>query len=326
MKFILIFCLISSFFIFEAKRLRIRRYHSHSHSHRHSLTHRYHYRGPSNNILYQFILGFIAELSGAPKLIDDCLDQVPGWESAGTTEETKDETTKQMGGDTSSTLSKVLKFVGGAIDLVCAYKIKLICSLTKKARRFQRLLLQGKVRRNQSWWNPVDLWDDVKTSASKISEAVVSGAKKLGNAVKEGAQWVGKKASELGNYIKEQLIKVFKPVSDLFDSIKQKIINFYTTNPLIQKVIKFVKCFLKNGIVRAVKNLIKVFKGLITLIPTLGSPAGWVQLLVNLICGWKDLKIGVEFLLKGLKETEKLVKFNDFGKFAAHMLKACVGA
>lgn len=273
------------------------------------------------------MLGLVAELSGSPNMIDICTQQIPGWESAGKAAEDKGTGVEgDVGGETKSTLDKVLTFIGDAIDLVCSYKIKLICTLTGKARRFRRLLLQGKVSKTGNWWNPVDVWNDVQKITTKITSTIVSGTKAIGNKVVDGVKWVGKEAKQLAKYIGEKLKTIFKPVMDLFDKIKTKIVHFITTNPTIQKALAFFKCMLSNGAVRAILTLIKVIKGFITLIPTLATPAGWVQLLVNLICGWKDLRDGIKFLGQGFSTTDMPTKFNYFGKFTGRLLKAASGA
>jgi hypothetical protein len=271
------------------------------------------------------MMGLIGELSGNSKMIETCMAVIPGWESAGTTEEKGGDSEKSVGGETQSTLDKVLSFLGDAIDLVCEYKVKLICTLTSSAKRYRRLLLQGKISRHRRWWIADAIWDTVSTAASSVTEAVVTGAKAIGNAVVDGAKWVGKKAEELKAYILEKLKTIFQPVSDLFDKIKQKVITYFTTNPLVQQAIKFFKCLISNGAVRAIKTLISVVKNTISLIPSLATPAGWVTLLINLICGWKDLRDAVGFLQKAWKENDRLVKYNYIGKFTGRTLKAIAG-
>jgi hypothetical protein len=268
------------------------------------------------------MLGLTGELSGNAKMIDDCIALVTGWEAAGTSEEKGGEAEKAVGGETQSALDKILTYLGEAIDLVCEYKVKLICTLTSSAKRYRRLLLQGKISRRRRWWFADAIWDIVSTAAVSVTNAVVSGVKAIGNVIIDGAKWVGKKASELGEYVLSKLQTIFQPVSDLFDTIKQNIVNYFTSNPLVQQAIKFFKCFASNGAVRVVKTLISVVKNTIELVPSLTTPAGWVNLLINLICGWKDLIKAVTYLKKAWKESDRLIKYNFIGKFTGLSLKA----
>jgi len=285
--------------------------------------HRYsHRRGPADNIVYQFILGFVAELSGQPAAIDECSQQVKGWESAATEE--NGDTEKQVGGETSTTFQKVLGYLGKAIDAVCNFKENIIGWLTKSFRRYIRLFIQGKTTRRFRW-SLGGMWDSIKSAAVAVGDAVVSGAKTIGNAVVKGVEWVGKKADELFTYVKGQINTLLEPVYNLFEQIKAKFLAWLEKNPLMKKLFEFAKCFLTNSGVKGIKTLFNAVKSVVELIPKLATPAGWIELLVNLVCGWESLKDGINFLLSGIKETNAAKKYNFFGKFAGKIFEAIAG-
>jgi len=281
-------------------------------------------RGPADNPLYQFIIGFLSELSGTPEFFDLCSKKVEGWESVGTQEELNDNVDKELGTE-RSTLDKILGYLGKGIDLICGFKDNIIGFLSKKLRRYFRLFLHGRTRRRRFRWTVSGLWDDIKSVANDVGESIVKGTSKAGSSVIDGVKWVGKKSSEAVEYVKDKLDTLLKPLFDLFEKIKAKIMNFLTKHPLLLKLLLFARCFLENNGVKAIKTLVTALTALVSLVPKLATPAGWVEVIVNLICGWKDLKEGIDFLKKGLDEKDKNKRFNFYGKFTGKIAAALAG-
>lgn len=292
-----------------------------------SLRHRHRYQGPTNNILYQFLLGMIAEFSGEAGWIDNCSKQVPGWESAGDSEngnadKKKDGSMEKDLAGNQSTFKKILGYLGTAINVVCTVKDKIISFFTKSRRRYSRLFTEGKLRTR---WPFEDFFSKVGNAFADAGNAIVSGAKKVKNAVVDGVDWAKKKASEIAEFIKNKCKEIFQPVLDLWDDIKKKFTEWLSKHPMMEKVFNFLNCFITNKGLQGMKGLYDSIKNLLALIPILGTPAGWVTLVVNLICGWEDLKAGIEFCAQGIKESDRPKKYNYFGKFFGRIVKAIAG-
>jgi len=190
-----------------------------------------------------------------------------------------------------------------------------------------RLFLQGKTRRRFSLaWSLSGMWDSIKSTASDIGNAIVSGAKAVGTAVIKAGEWVGKKDEDLYNYVKEQINTLLQPVYALFDAIKAKVIAWMSKSPLLVKLLAIGQCLYKNDVVKGIKGIFNAVKGMIELIPKLATPAGWIELVVNLVCGWEDLKNGIESLVAAIAEkADRLKRFNLYGKFAGFIFKAIAG-
>ncbi len=279
---------------------------------------------PADNIIYQFTLGFLAALSGQPKFIDECSQQVPGWEAAAPEEESNNNTERELGGETSSTLQKVLGYLGVAIDAICNFKDKIIAFLTKRYRRYMRLFMQGKTTKRFKW-SLSGMWDTIKGTVTDIGNAVVKGAKAVGTTVIKAGQWVGKKVDDLYTFVKEEINKILEPIYKEFEKIKVKFLAWLERNPMMKKLFLFAKCFITNGGVKGIKTLYNAVKSIVELIPKLGTPAGWIELLVNLVCGWESLKDGIGFLTQGLNQADKKKKYNLYGRFLGKIFEAIAG-
>lgn len=290
---------------------RIRRHHA-----------RHHHRAPADNIVYQFILGFITALGGQEKLITECSAQFPGWESASTAQ--TDTTQTEMAG-TPTTFQTVLKYLGMAIDAICNFKDNIIEFLTKKFRRYVRLFLQGKVRGRFGRGFFSGIWNGIKKGAAAVGNAVVSGAKAVGNTIIKGAEWVGKKAEELFAWCEKKFQELLEPVYELFESIKAKVVAWLEKNPTIKKLLEFGVCFLNNNGVKAIKTMFNAIKSIVELVPLLATPAGWIKLVINLVCGWKSLKEGIEAFIEGWNNTSAPHKFNRYGYAVGKFAEAIAG-
>jgi len=94
---------------------------------------------------------------------------------------------------------------------------------------------------------------------------------------------------------------------------------------MFSKLYTFVKCLMDKNLIKGVKGLYDTVTGMIELIPLLSTPVGWIKLVVNLVCGWEDLKNGINALTSGISESDRLKKFNYYGKFAGFFFKAIAG-
>jgi len=283
---------------------------------------RHHHR-QSKNGAYQFFLGFIQALSGAENLIDSCTKLVPGWESATDDEEKSGDSTDNQVASQQSTFQLILPYLTKAIDAVCNFKEKIITYLTGKFRRYIRLFLQGKTRKRfRLAWFLSGMWDSIVSVASDIGEAVVSGAKAVGNTIIKAGEWVGKKVEDLYNFVKEQIGSALQPVFDLFDQLKPKIIAWLQKSPLLAKLIAIGQCLYENDAVKGIKGIYNTLKAMVEIIPKLATPAGWVELIVNLVCSWENLKNGIQALIAGIAEKDKLIKYNFYGKFTGFLFRA----
>ncbi len=284
----------------------------------------------ADNILYQFLLGCVAELSGQPAFIDECSKQVPGWESAGVTEDKdvaakKAESTDEVLKSEVPTWKKILGYLGTAINIVCTLKSKIIDFLTKKRRRWNRLFAQGQAKTKRFKFDFGKFISGAKQAFEDVGNAISKGAQKVKSAVVEGVDWAKKKASEISDFLKQKIQEKVKPVLELYEDIKAKFTNWLSKHPIMEKTFNFLKCIITNKGAQGIKAMVDAVKSLIALIPKLGSPAGWITLIVNLVCGWEDLRDGIQFLLSGMKETDRKKKYNFYGKFTGKLIKAIAG-
>jgi len=213
--------------------------------------------------------------------------------------------------------------LGTAINIVCTVKDKIIEFFTKKRIRFHKLFLQGKATRFS--WSFSGFFTSVGDALSKAASAVVSGAIKVKNAVVDGIDWAKKKATEVADFIKAKLTSIFQPVLDIIEGIKAKFSAWLNSHPFIKKVFEFIKCGITNKGWDAVKGLVETVKNFIEMVTSLATPAGWVKLLVTLVCGWEDLKAAIGFLQQGLKATDKKIRYNFYGKFLGRVIKTASG-
>jgi hypothetical protein len=270
------------------------------------------------------MLGFLAAVGGEPKFIDECSQNVPGWEAAGTTEDKNDSMNTDLKSQ-STIYEKALALIKKAVEMICEFKDDIVKFLTAQKRRYRRLFLAGKTK-NTFTWNISGLIGSVTGGISKAATAVKNGVAKVKDAVVDGVKWVGKTVEEITAFIKKQLEEWFKPVFDLIDAMKDRVVKFLKEHPFLMNLLLFIQCFLKNKGVENIKSMFNAIKAFATLIPQLATIAGWVQLVANLICGWESIKEAVETLKKALAEVNKPVRYNLFGKFTGLFVKVVGGS
>jgi hypothetical protein len=259
------------------------------------------------------MLGLVAEFSGTPAVIDECTKIVPGWEAVGQSEESQSSVQGEIQGE-QSTWEKILGYLGAGIDAICQYKDQLISFLGGKYRRYMRLFLQGRIH-GRMRWRLAGFFGNVWNGIKKAGSAVVSGVKKAG-------AWVADKASQAWNWVKEQAMKLVQPILNLIESIKQKVMNFIQNNPILKKAYDFFQCFMNNQGMEGAQNIVNKVKAIIAMLGTLTTPIGWVKLIANLVCNWRIIKEGIDYLKAALREGNRLVKYNLFGKMTGKFLTA----
>jgi len=101
---------------------------------------------------------------------------------------------------------------------------------------------------------------------------------------------------------------------DLFQKFKD-----FLNSPLVKKAIEFVKCL--QAAKTAVVGFINTIKGFITNVTNLVSGlSGFIEVTVDLICKWKDFRDAINYLSTGLKATDNLEKWNNYGKFLGKII------
>jgi len=275
----------------------------------------------SKNLFYQFLLGFLASLGGDSKFVDECSQHVPGWESAGKTEETNDSMNTDLKHQ-HTIFDKALSMIKDGVTMICEFKEDIVKFLEKQTRRYIRLFLQGKTRSRRMTWNISSLISDVAGDIKKAAVAVKDGVAKVGDTVVAGVKWVGKKVEEVANFIQTQMKEWLKPVFDLYEALKARVMKFLKEHPFLMNLALFAACFIKNKGVELIKELHHILKRFVELLPKLATVGGWIRLVANLICHWEGLKKGMESLKKGLEATNKEKRYHHFGHFAGHFLRA----
>jgi len=313
----LIICIIGG--EVESRRVHSRKSHHRSH----------HRQNPpkgvqSSNVVYQFLMGALAEISGAYSLIDGCSTIIPKWATeVADKEEAKssiEDETKPM----ETTFDKILGYLGAAINFACSVKDKIIEFFSKRRIRYHRLFMQGKTRKRFNW-SFTGFVSTVGGTISSVGSGIAAGARTLKDSVIEKVDWAKKKADDVIQYIKDKLEGLLKPILDFFDSLKVKFNAFLEKNPVLKIWFEFVKCFLKNDGIKAIKGLFETLSSFVSAIGALATPAGWVKLVINLVCGWEDLRDGINFLKLGFKEKAKPAKYNFYGRFIGKFMKAIAG-
>lgn len=280
---------------------------------------------PSNNVFYQFLLGVLSTLSGDAKFIDECSQEVKGWEAAGTAEESGEAMTTELK-DQDTIYDKAIKMCQKVIDMICEFKDDIVKYLTGQFRRYVRLFLAGKTRRRRFSWSITGLFDSAKSAISKAANSVSKGLSKVKDAVVDGVKWVGKKAEDIMEHIKTKLNEVFKPVFDLYNNMKARVVKYLKEHPFLANLLLFCKCFIKNKGVENIKSMYNAAKAFITLIPQLATVGGWIQLVANLICGYADLAEAIKEIKAGMSSRTKPEKYNHYGKFTGLLMKVVGGS
>ncbi len=103
-------------------------------------------------------------------------------------------------------------------------------------------------------------------------------------------------------------------VKELYQKIKDLL-----NSPLVKKTIEFIKCI--KTAKTAVVGLINTVTNFIAKISKMVSGlAGFIEVAVDLICKWKDFRDAITYLKNGLKATDNLAKWNNFGQFVGKLI------
>jgi len=257
--------------------------------------------------------------------IDNCLPST--WKNAAKSEE--DDMDKNVATE-QSTWQKIGSYIGIAINAVCiAADVvgSIIDYFTKNAKRFMRryirLFLQGKIRRSfrmRGWFSSA--WESIKSVASTAASAVATGVTKayvtVKNATVAAATYVGKAVTVITDAIKSAITDIIDKAVDAFETMRAKIKAFFSS-PLMQAIITFVKCV--KALKEAAGNVAKLIEGFTEKAALITAfPAGWIKIILGLICAWEDLKAAVDFLVAGWKETDALKKWNNYGRFVGKLI------
>jgi len=235
---------------------------------------------------YMFVWGFIAELSGKGEIIETCVtelkavikgDEVPSSE-AGT----------KKPSETQTTMDKIIKYLGIAIDVVCIIKNFILMALTRRFRRFKRLrrlFIQGRSTRRfrltvefDRVLNSNDFLDKIGKGLKEIGTDIKNSIKGCGNGVKatftDFGHDVGDALDEfgktkMGSFIKKSGETIASGVSLAGDKLKEGFIWFKDkVSEAFHKVVEYLK-ELKDKIMdwingnKNIKILISVSKCLI---------------------------------------------------------------
>ena len=106
------------------------------------------------------------------------------------------------------------------------------------------------------------------------------------------------------------ILWIFKKCASAFITVKNKIVGFFNGS-LFKKVLFFFNCLIKlKNAAMAVKRNVMNF---INAVKKMNNLGGFIYVLVNAICNWKDFKTAVEFIVSAVKYSGAR-RFNFFGK------------
>ena len=305
--------------------------------HRHAKAHKSHKAhkrshlsatGPNaSSKFFQFAAGSLAVLSGQEAFIDECLAKLPGWQASEAQEAASPAgVEKTVTVQDSSTWSKILGYLGQAINVACMFKDKIMGLLRGKVRKFMRrnrkLFLQGKKVKKWSWGG---LFDSVVSSVAGVWDNVTKVFRTGYSYVINGVDWAMKKGTELTNYVTNVLNSIITPMLTAMENLKQKLVMWLTQSPQMVKYRELVNCLINLNTLKAIQGLFDALMGFITTVSALATPAGWVDLLINLICGWESLKNAIEAFKSAWTQANVLIKYNSYGKALGFMLNAIIG-
>jgi len=292
--FIILLLLLSCSLDFSFKLNRRSTHHSH----------RYKNAMKDNSPLHQFLEGFLRALNGNSKIISECSIGIDGLNEVSVYEE-KNDTTRINFLDDLTVLESIRKTVNPSLDMLCELKAKVLEFFVKIGRK-ERLL---------KYLKPY-----FKDAALRI----IKGKSIIGSAIINGVKWVTKTPHEVKNFFKKQFVEMFLPLYEKMRVLRGAMLSFLMKNPLMIKLFVFAKCFKKKMEVMANKRLNDAVSAFVKLVPNLGLNKAWMKLIIGLICGWKEFKQGLKFLLRGLhhldKESPK--KYRSYGIFAAKLCEA----
>ncbi len=278
-------------------------------------------RGNAVNCVYQCVMGFLSVLGGNEKLFTECSKVVKGWEVEGTNKKLMDSAEGELK-PSNTVLQTVLKYLGKGIDIACKYFRadieKWFESKLKKYRRYLRLFLQGKAE---------GLWDWVDYVKKKIVKVAVSIKDSVvGQAVKAIKDAAVKTASQVWAWVKKKCSEFMAPIMNKIEAVKAKFLAWLDEHPYLKALFNFAKCFIKNKGVAAIKTLIATVKSIVTTFAALGTPMGWVKLLINCICSYKRFIEAIKYIKVGLAEKDGPKKWSNYCKAAANIFAAMANA
>jgi len=299
------------------------------------------HRDKNNKSLgYQFAIGLVKGIAGNVSYITTCSKEMEAMEKVGTEEKTKhdkndkDTLDSHLSGEITS-FHRTREYLGTGINICCRSKKDLITFLSTK-RRFKRLLfIQTNTKFNikeQTIKKDIMLFNDLKGYFKKNKAKLDTFVKSIENTKSqgkdfslyiEGVDWSKKKGNELKAKVKEVINDNMKPIVDNLEEVKESLTKWMPKNTFLKETKPLLECIKK-----AHKDNLKVTKslsGLNTIVPKMNTPEGWFKLVINLICGWEDLEIGVEYLLSINAKTTLEQKYNFYGKFIGRFLSAVGG-
>jgi hypothetical protein len=282
------------------------------------------------NNLYQFLVGAASAMGGDDNNVTQCLNTIPNWIQVGTSEATQPESLDtQADKGQESTWTKILSILGTSIDVCCAVK-DIVKSLfasrrLRWLRRNRRLFLQGK-RMRKFVWSFSGAWNSFTTSVSGAFGSFQAGLAKLKNKVVDGVDWAVAKAEVVANYVKEKVTAIFKPIGEWLDSLKIKLINLLMKNTFFRALGEnFLKCFISLKGISSVIGVVSAISNFASVVAALITPIGWVNFVVNLVCGWEKLKLAIASLKAAWNATVPATKYNEYGKVAGYFILAAGG-
>ena len=276
-----------------------------------------------HNIIMRYVYCFVRTLSGDANIVNRCARQVPGLRAHAIEEEKSKTTQTQLAGSTMNIFNKIFSFLGVAIDMCCYFKNKIVEFFTEKSRRrYRRLFLQGKLSlMHRNIFSK--LWRFIKNSVTNIAQKAIKAVKWVASRVRDAGVYVVNRAKDAYQFIKKKLLQLFRPVFNWFERMKENLLNWIKQNKLLSILITFCECFQRTFMTS--QKLKKTVNGLISLVPSLATPVGWINLVVNLICNWKKLKESIIALRYGLMTRIKHIKYCQFGIFTAKLFEAISG-
>jgi len=180
--------------------------------------------------------------------------------------------------------------------------------------------------RKNSRWSVSAFIDRYDNLLYKLANSIQkgNGRKFLRDPVINGVNWFKAPIDKLHEFLKSILLDKFQPLFFEYKALKKDIKAFMTDNILIKQLIKFFKCFLENNLVPK-GHLLNLVKTLIKIVENIKTHDGWVEYVINSICGWNDIVDAVPHL-KNAEETNDInFKYISFGKFVAHFSMAMTG-
>jgi len=236
---------------------------------------------------YRFIWGFMAELSGKGEIIETCITEIKAVLTGDDSKPTEEAGSKKSS-SASTTMEKIVKYLGIAIDVLCIVKHFILSALTRRFRRFKRfrrLFIQGRSTRrfrlkvefhrvlsSNDFFDKIgkgfrDFGDDVKNGIKGLGDDIKDKFEDFGHDIKETFEEIGN--SKVGTFFKKTGEKIAEGVTLVGDKIGQGFQWFKDKcSEAFNKVVEYLKR-IKDKIVewvngnKNIKLLISIVKCLI---------------------------------------------------------------